>query len=188
MKSRRAMFFGALAIGLAASSQVMAGGSIPLPSGNFSVTVNGSESNCTSPTSCIQLNIIEAGATVRDSAGNGCGTHTAVVAFSPPVQGPPIVVPVTHVFKVTSYAPATGIGDQSLTEYSGGKCNGAIFDNAGATLSVTGTLHFVVSEGGKRIDNVVTSLNFAGPSGPVPATNFLLTFTERAQSSGQNQQ
>ena len=186
MKSRRAMFFGVLAIGLAANSQAIAG-SIPLPSGNFGLTVNGSESSCTSPTSCIQLNIIEAGATVRDSAGNGCGTHTAVVAFSPPVPQAPFVVPVTHVFKVTKYDPTTGIGDQSLTEYSGGTCNGAIFNNTGATLSVTGTLHFVVSEGGNRIDNVVTSLNFAGPSGPVPATNFLLTFMERRQSS-QNQQ
>ena len=129
----------------------------------------------------------EAGATVRDSAGNGCGTHTAVVAFSPPVPQAPFVVPVTHVFKVTKYDPTTGIGDQSLTEYSGGTCNGAIFNNTGATLSVTGTLHFVVSEGGNRIDNIVTSLNFAGPSGPVPATNFLLTFMERRQSS-QNQQ
>jgi len=185
MKNRQAMFFGALAIGLAADSQAMAG-SIPLPSGNFSLTVNGSESSCTSGT-CVTLNIIEAGATVRDSAGNGCGTHVAVVTFTPPVQQSPIVVPVTHVFKLTSYDPTTGVGDQSLTEYSGGKCNGAIFNSAGATQSVTGTLHFAVSENGNRIDNVVTSLNFSGPNGTVPATNFSLTFTERNQNS-QNQQ
>ena len=182
MKSRRAMFFGVLAIGLAASSQAIAG-SIPLPSGNFALTVNGSESSCTSPTSCIQLNIIEAGATVRDSAGNGCGTHTAVVAFSPPVQGPPITAQVTHVFKVTNYDPTTGIGDQLLTEYNGGKCNGAIFIQGTAAQQVTGTLHFVVSEGGNRIDNVVTALSF----GNNPATNFLLTFTERSQSSQNTQ-
>lgn len=183
MKSRRAMFFGAMAIGLAAGSQAIAGGSIPLPHGNFSVTVNGSESSCTSPNSCIQLNIIEAGATMRDSAGNGCGTHTAVVTFSPPVPAAPIVAQVTHVFKVTNYDPTTGIGDQLLTEYSGGKCSGAIFIQGSATQSVSGTLHFVVSEGGNRIDNVVTALNF----GTTPATNFSLTFTERSQSS-QNQQ
>jgi hypothetical protein len=183
MKSRRAMFSGALVIGLAAGSQAIAGGSIPLPAGNFSLTVNGSESSCTSPSSCIQLNIIEAGATVRDSAGNGCGTHVAVVTVTPPVQQPPIVVPVTHVFKVTNYDPTTGIGDQLLTEYSGGTCNGAIFIQGSATQSVSGTLHFVVSEGGNRIDNVVTALSF----GTTPATNFSLTFTERSQSS-QNQQ
>jgi hypothetical protein len=186
MRSQGLMFFGALVIGLAAGSQAIAGGSIPLPSGNFSLTVNGSESNCGSGT-CITLNIIEAGATVRDSMGNGCGTHTAVVTFSPPVPSGPILAEVTHVFKVTKYDPRTGIGDQSLTEYTGGKCNGAIFNSAGATLSVNGTLHFAVSENGNRIDNVVTALSFAGPSGPTPATNFSLTFTERSQNS-QNQQ
>jgi hypothetical protein len=184
MKSQRAMLFGALVIGLAVGSQAIAGGSISLPSGNFSLTVNGSESSCTAPNSCITLNIIEAGATVRDSAGNGCGTHTAVVTFSPPVQGPPIVVPVTHVFKVTNYDPTTGIGDQLLTEYNGGKCNGAIFIQGNATQETAGTLHFVVSEGGNRIDNVVTTLTL----GTTPATNFSLTFTERKQSSSQNQQ
>lgn len=187
MKSRRAMFVGALAIGLAAGSQALAGGSISLPTGNFSLTVSGTESSCSSPASCSVLNIIEAGATVRDSSGNGCGTHVAVVNNSPPGPTAPFVVPVTHVFKVTNYDPVTGIGDQSLTEYSGGKCNGAIFNGAGATHSVSGTLHFVVSEGGNRVDNVVTSLNFFGPSGPIPATGYSLTFTERSQGS-QNQQ
>src|SRR5262249_48860771 len=185
MKNRQAMFFGTVAIGLAAGSQAMAG-SIPLPSGNFSLTVNGSESNCTSGT-CVTLNIIEVGATVRDSAGNGCGTHVAGGNFTPPVPQPPIVVPVPPRFQLTNYDPTTGIGDQSLTEYSGGKCNGAIFNSAGATQSVTGALHFAVSENGNRIDNVVTSLSFSGPNGTVPATNFSLTFTERNQNS-QNQQ
>jgi hypothetical protein len=82
------MFFGALAIGLAAGSQVMAGGSgpIPLPYGNFSLTSRGTE------------------------------------------------------------------------------------------LS-SGTLHFVVSDGGNRIDNVVTFLEVAGASG------YSITFTERQQQS-----
>src|SRR6516164_3483955 len=144
MKSRR-MFFGALAISLVAGSQAVAGGSIPLPAGNFSLTVSGSESSCSSSTSCVVLNIIEVGATVRDSAGNGCGTHVAVVNTSPP-STTQFVVPVTHVFKVTKYDPTTGIGDQALTEYSGGKCNGAIFVN---TLNLqpetSGVLHFAVS-------------------------------------------
>jgi hypothetical protein len=143
--------------------------------------VSGAELSC-SPT-CVVLNVIEAGQTVRDSAGNGCGTHVAVANLSPPVQAPPFVVPVTHVFKVTKYDPTTGIGDQTLTEYSGGTCNGAIFNSAGATQSVTGTLHFVVSEGGNRIDNVVTSLAVIG----VNTFGYSITFTERSQSS-QNQQ
>ena len=185
MKTRR-MFFGALAISLAVGSQAMAGGSIPLPAGNFSLTVSGSESSppCSSPTSCVVLNIIEAGATVRDSKGNGCGTHVAVVNNSPPGSLPPQVAAITHVFKLTGYDPATGIGDQALTEYFGGSCNGATFVPTGNPFLVTtGVLHFAVSEGGNRIDNVVTSLNVEGN----PATGFSLTFTERSQSS-QNQQ
>jgi hypothetical protein len=88
------------------------------------------------------------------------------------------------VFKLTGYDPATGIGDQSLTEYFGGSCNGATFVPTGNPFLVTtGALHFAVSEGGARIDNVVTSLNLEGN----PATGFSLTFTERSQSS-QNQQ
>ena len=183
MKTRR-MFFGALAISLAVGSQAMAGGSIPLPAGNFSLTVSGSESSCSSSTSCVVLNIIEAGATVRDSKGNGCGTHVAVVNNSPPGSLPPQVAAITHVFKLTGYDPATGIGDQALTEYFGGSCNGATFVPTGNPFLVTtGVLHFAVSEGGNRIDNVVTSLNVEGN----PATGFSLTFTERSQSS-QNQQ
>ena len=183
MKSQRAMLLGALAIGLAAGSQATAGGSIPLPAGNFSLTVSGSEWSCSS-SPCGVLNIIEAGATVRDSKGNGCGTHVAVVNNSPPGPAAPIVATITHVFKVTGYDPATGIGDQSLTEYFGGTCNGVTFiPTANTVLVTTGVLHFVVSEGGNRIDNVVTSLNLEG----TPATGFSLTFTERSQSS-QNQQ
>jgi hypothetical protein len=78
------------------------------------------------------------------------------------------------------YDPTTGIGDQSLTEYSGGRCNGAIFINTlNLVPETTGVLHFAVSEGGNRIDNVVTSLNI----GTSPAKGFSLTFTERSQSS-----
>ena len=183
MKTRR-MFFGALAISLAASSQAMAGGSIPLPAGNFSLTVSGSESSCSSSTSCVTLNIIEVGATVRDSTGNGCGTHVSIVNTSPPGSAIPQPATVTHVFKLIRYDPATGIGDQSLTEYFGGTCNGVNFVNTGnPVLVATGVLHFAVSAGGNGIDNIVTSLNVEGN----PATGFSVTFTERSQSS-QNQQ
>jgi hypothetical protein len=176
------MFFGALATALAVGSQAIAGGPIPLPRGNFSLTVSGTE--CSNNTCGGVLNIIEAGATVRDSSGNGCGTHVAVVNTSPP-QGPPQVATITHVFKLNSYDPATGIGDQLLTEYIGGSCKDAIFiPNNNAFQVTTGVLHFVVSEGGNRIDNVVTVLNVLN----APAVGFSLTFTERSQSPGQNRQ
>lgn len=181
MKAQGASLLGALAIGLAAAPQAVGEGSgrISFPAGHFSLTVQGSEASC-SGASCSTLNIIEVGSSVRDGSGNACGTHTAVVTFVPAIASPPIVVPVTHVMKVTQYDPNTGTGDMSLTEYSGGTCHGANFNSAGATQSVSGILHFAISDNGKRIDSIVTSLTLStgGPS------NYSITFTERQQDSG----
>ena len=183
MKTRRAMFLGALAISSAAGPQAMADGSgrIPLPTGNFSLTAHGSEASC-SGASCVVLSIIEAGAEVRDGVGNACGTHAAVVNTVPPGASPPTVVPsVTHVLKVIHYDPTTGTGDESLAEYSGGACHGAIFNSAGASQLVSGTLHFVISNGGNRVDSIVTALNIPGLGG------FSLSFTELQQESPENE-
>lgn len=189
MNSRRLVLSGVLVIGLAAGPRAMAGGppGIALPVGHFSLTAQGTEASC-SGSSCIVLNIIEAGHMIRDAAGNACGDHAAVVNTVPPSASPPIVVPsVMTVMKVTRYDPRTGTGDASLTEYSGGSCNGAIFDGTGATQIVTGTLHFTVSSGdnasgGSRIDSIVTALNLAGVGG------FAISFTERQQKIAGNGQ
>ncbi len=180
MKTRRAMLLGALAIGLAIGSQAMAG--VPFPVGHFSLTAQATEASC-SGGGCVTLNIIEAGAMTRDAQGNACGSHVAVVNTVPPSGSPPIVAPsVTTVMKVTYYDPTTGTGDESLVEYSGGSCNGAIFNSTGATQLVTGTLHFTVSNGGNRIYSVVTALNIAGTGG------YSISFTERQQQSAGNAQ
>jgi len=183
MHTRRTTFLGAVAISFAANAQAMAGGSgLALPVGNFSLTAQGTEASC-SGTSCVTLGIIEAGAEVRDGMGNACGTHAAVVNTVPPGASPPTVVPsVTAVLKVIHYDSASGTGDESLNEYSGGTCNGANFNNTGATQLVSGTLHFVISNGGNRIDSVVTALNIAGLGG------FSLSFTELQQQSRSNAQ
>jgi hypothetical protein len=135
--------------------------------------------------SCVTLNIIEAGNMVRDSAGNACGSHAAVVTIIPPAAAAPTVVPsVMTVLKPLSYDAATGTGDAALLEYIGGSCNGADFNDAGATQIVSGTLHFTVSNGengngGDRIDSVLTEL--VVQNAPVP--NFSIVFTERQQKS-----
>ena len=155
----------ALALCLSASPQALAADKVPLPAGSYSITADGTEASCAG-TACVVLNIIEAGSMTHDKAGNACGTHSAVVNIVPPSSSAPIVVPsVTTVFKVANYDAATGTGDYTLTEYAGGSCNGATFDSTGATLVVTGTLHFTVSEGGKRIDSIVTALNLPGLGG-----------------------
>jgi hypothetical protein len=69
-----------------------------------------------------------------------------------------------------------------LTEYFGGSCNGSIFNPAGATQVDTGSLHFVLSHDGNRIDSIVTSLHISGLGG------FSLTFTELQQQGPENWQ
>lgn len=181
MKTRRTTLLSALAIGVAVGSQAMAGG-IPVPVGHFSLTSQGTEASC-SGSSCVVLGIIEAGAMTRDAAGHACGAHVAVVNTVPPSSSPPTVVPsITTVVNVTHYDPNTGTGDASLNEYVGGSCNGAIFNSTGATQVVTGTLHFTVSDAGKRIDSVVTALSIPGLGG------FSITFTELQQDNSANAQ
>ena len=184
MKARRTTLLGALglAIGLAAGPEAMAGrpGAVPLPVGHFSFTAQGTEASC-SGDSCAVLNIIEAGAMIRDADGNGCGSHTAIVNVLPLSAAPPTVVPsIVTVLKVTNYDSNVGTGDESLAEYVGGSCNGATFDATGAIQVVSGTLHFTVGDGGNRIDSLITSLNIAGLGG------FSISFTELQQQSAGN--
>jgi hypothetical protein len=179
----------ALAIGLSVGSQAMAAGSsrIALPSGHFSFTAQGTEATCAAGP-CITLNIIETGNMIRDSAGNACGSHSAVVTTIPATAGAPIVVPsVITVLSLLNYDAATGTGDASLSEFSGGACNGSTFDAAGATQIGSGALHFTVSSGdnangGDRIDSIITALNVQGSAVP----NFSIVFTERQQKSTGN--
>jgi hypothetical protein len=59
--------------------------------------------------------------------------------------------------KILNYDPATGTGDISASEYSGGKCIGSTFDSTGAKQTAAFVFHFAASNGGKRIDMIVTS-------------------------------
>ncbi len=181
----RVMLFGALALGFAGGLEAMAGPPIALPSGNFSWTARGTEATCAT-TSCGVINIIEIGSTVRDKAGNACGTHVGVVT-PVPIAGPPQpTTSITHEMHVIHYDPNTGTGDMSLTEYFGGSCNGAAVDSTGAFKVVEGILHFVVSNGGNRIDHIATSLTILVGQAPVGA--FSLSFTERRQENSANAQ
>jgi hypothetical protein len=86
---------------------------------------------------------------------------------------PPFVSILYSVSKITSYDPVTGTGEKSFTDYVGGQCRGAIFDSTGATVVDIGTEHIAVSNNGKRIDTIVTSLtDSAGDIG-----NFSLSVT-----------
>jgi len=145
--------------------------SIPLPSGRYSFAIQGSVADCYNPTTnapeacstsgavAVAYSVLQSGHILYDFSGNGCEEVTQVINSLPPNASPPIVSStVTGTKKVTNYDSTTGIGTASFTRYSGGSCNGANFDSTGATEISFGTLQFVVTDGGKREDEVVTQL------------------------------
>jgi hypothetical protein len=164
---------------------------IPLPTGQFSLTDQGSVALCLDPTnnftpeSCsisgalvVPSTVLDNGAGTYDSAGNSCFTFTETVSNLPVDASPPLVVVIHVTTKVVSYDAATGTGDGSITRYSGGTCNGAGFDDTGATKDGTVTYHFVVTDGGNRIDFLIT-----GSSDPATG-DFSASGTELRQRRG----
>lgn len=99
----------------------------------------------------------------RDNQGNACGVFSTTVSDIPVDASPPLVFTQQLAVKNLNYDPASESGDESFTSYVEGKCNGAAFDSTGATAITSGTFHFVVSGGGQRIDELLTS--FTNPVG-----------------------
>ena len=106
-----------------------------------------------------------------DEAGNSCAISTSA---SSPVAGTPATVFVAHRVETSSiitFDQATGQAEVTFSAYDGGSCNGAVFDNTGATLIATGTSHVVISERGNRVDGIVESyVSAAGRIGSVVNT------------------
>jgi hypothetical protein len=96
---------------------------------------------------------------VTAASGGSCQTSVSTISDFPVDKSPPQVGTTDHtVSTATDYDPSTGTGDASFISYVGGTCHGATFDPTGATEVSRGTVHFVVSEHGKRIDAVITKL------------------------------
>jgi hypothetical protein len=139
--------------------------------GTFSFTLNGSLALCLGntpdrpPALCGSLNstvvpstLVEVGVYTFDTAGNACGILTETETASPVGTALPTVRVLHSVLQTTTYDPTTGQGDTSVTNYVGGQCTGATFDNTdGATVASNQTYHFALSSGGQRLDFVVTS-------------------------------
>jgi hypothetical protein len=106
----------------------------------------------------VSVEALAVGAYTSDTNGNACVTWTETETVPPLSAAPPSIYVVHPVFKITSYDPTTGAGEGSYTNYFGGTCHGSTLDNTGATAVATGTGHLVVSNNGKRLDAVVTSL------------------------------
>jgi len=143
--------------------------------GTYAFTGHGSVAVCLAntppsfpPTQCgspgsivVALTLEDVGVNSIDATGNTCATVTETEATSP-ISASPTTVFAAHIAgPLTSYDPTTGTGEGSFTSYAGGQCHGAIFDSTGATVSATGTSHFAVSNRGKRIDFLVTSITNA---------------------------
>lgn len=145
---------------------------IQLPHGQFALTTSGSFAVCLDPTSFAEEACTTTGAKAFPITGLGngvattdeggkvhCDTVVNTNADFPPDASPPSVSTNEHlVANVTNYDPSTGTGDYSLTGYLGGTCNGSSFDATGATKDFTSTAHFTVSQQGKRVDILTTSL------------------------------
>jgi hypothetical protein len=147
------------------------GQGIPIPSGQFSSTAQGSFAVCLNPTTFVEescstsgalvapLTLLDNGVVTGDGSGNSCEAFTEVDTDFPPDASPPTVTTNEHsVSKELDYDSTTGTGDGSFTSYTGGSCNGASFDSTGATELSSGTFHFVVSRDGSRIDFLITKL------------------------------
>jgi len=203
MKTRYAVLLVMLAVSAAVLSQkAIAGkgasggqdgtGGIPLPFGQSSQTLQGSVAICLNSTTFAEESCSTTGAAVfptsvltngvitGDAAGNSCAAVTEVDSDLPVDPSPPIVTANEHsAGKLLNYDSTTGTGDASFTSYIGGTCNGATFDSTGATKLSSGTVHFVVTDNGKRVDFLITALtNPAGSLG-----DFSLSGTNLRQTS-----
>jgi hypothetical protein len=161
-----------------------AGANLPIAvlRGGYSGTIRASEAICLAPPSyttavactspgagVFPLSDVEAGQGTFGPTGSGCESSVAVAADIPPAGTPPYVIPHNVVRTLTDYNPATGTGDWAFTTYTEGKCNGATFDNTAKTAFTSGTEHFVISDGGKRVDVVVTSFVSGSGSSSIAA-------------------
>jgi hypothetical protein len=139
--------------------------------GKYSDTLHGNFALCLDPTnnfaeiSCANTKAVifpqgtvDVGNETDDSKGNSCETYTETDTDIPPDLSPPFVAVFHGVAKVTSYDPATGSGEVIFTNYSDGKCVGAVCIGC-KTVASSGTAHFVASDhGGRRVDFVTTSV------------------------------
>jgi hypothetical protein len=163
---RYALLFGMLAVAALATS---AGAQIPEPSGQYSIARHGSFAVCLNPTTYADEACSTSGVfvypvtdiavgSITYKSDTGCGTDTEIFSALPPSALPSSLGPETVVVKVTNYSSTTGVGAASYTGYSGGSCIGASFNSSGATVIASGTLEFVVTEGGQRVEITFTQL------------------------------
>jgi hypothetical protein len=136
----------------------------------YSIVVTGTEALCynaafTAQIACTNpaavaapVTILQVGYGTKNAQG-GCESRVETISALPPITyPPPSVENETVVKQVTDYDRNTGSGDYSITNYTGGSCNGVNFNSSGATAISTATAHFQDSENGNRRDYLDTTL------------------------------
>jgi hypothetical protein len=164
-------------------------------SGSYSIKGRGSEAIClnadSAPVDCHTKGALAKPATVlfvghseRNEGGSECSTYTVIFSDLPVGISLPLVTRNVHrVITTTSYDSATGTGETIGGTFAGGKCDGANFNTDGATDIGRQTSHFAASNGGRRIDTILTSAKTFVPG--LPGGNivgdFSLSITQRKQ-------
>ena len=134
----------------------LAGGFAGGNSGFVTACTNSGGCSTSSPT-LVPLNSVDAIQLTFDEKGNFCATDANVSAPVAGSNAPASAATIILNGRTTNFDPVTGQGDFSVKLYAGGSCHGPNFDSTGATQVATVTAHFVVSESGNRIDDVVTT-------------------------------
>ncbi len=140
------------------------------PSGNAVATIQGSVTVCVAegtmtPRACnatgamaLVTSVLEIGRVSWDANGNACTAGTETISV--PGTSVTITQDVTLVGKVATYDPATQTGTATVIGYAGGSCSGPVFNNKGATERSTSNVRFLISQGGTRMDGIVTKIQF----------------------------
>jgi hypothetical protein len=103
----------------------------------------------------VQFNATLILATTFDRQGNACGNFTVTLAPLAASPAPALVFQEVQVVTVTSFDTTTNTGEADFHNFMGGKCNGAVFDNTGASPFSQGTLHIAVTNNGNQIESMV---------------------------------
>ena len=142
----------------------------PPASGSAAVNIGGQVTVCvkkgtTTPRACtfanalkVQASVQDVGRAAWDALGNVCTSASETIAV--PGTTVRITEDVTLVGTLETYDPASQTGTASVDGYSGGSCDGSVFNSQGATKRYSAAAKFVVSDGGKRIDGTATDITF----------------------------
>jgi hypothetical protein len=125
--------------------------------------------------------------TIETSIGAGtiesgifCENNYVVdAALTPDVTPSTVTLDEHTVGKTTSYDSTTGTGTATFTGYAGGSCSGTSFNSSGATEISSGTMQFVVGEGGRRVDWNITQLT--NPSNSLSSVSYTGTRLRQAK-------